>query len=189
MIEFDMTIRYVSSPADMGAFSIWWLQNMPDGKKIVSRWVTGICIYIGIVCGVGAWLYPSTAFALLIVAIIGMFAASQISPRRIQRNSGRQAVKMYSTPANAGLFGPRTLEINEDGVLSISANGTSLYKWEAFQVITKNETHAFLMVGTVMALVIPKDSVSEGNLDAFVVEAQRLHQQARERVPVAVMAR
>ncbi|MBC7806779.1 MAG: YcxB family protein [Akkermansiaceae bacterium] len=183
-----MTIRYVTAPADMGAFHMWWLQNDPEGRSAVHNHVFRVCTLFALFCGLLAWLTPSESFLMLAAALIGIGATMLLTPAGIRKKFSAQAVRMYSSSTNATLFGQRTLEINDEGILSISANATALYKWESFAAITATDTHAFLTVGTMMALVISRDTVAEGNLDAFVAEAKRLHKRAVERVPVPAMA-
>lgn len=184
-----MTIRYATSPADMGAFHTWWLQNAPEGRSAVQSQVIRLCAFIALFCGTMAWFIPSQASFMLLIGFVSIGATMLTMAPSIRKKSSMHAVAMYSSEANATLFGPRTMEINPDGILSISDNATALYKWEAFRSITATDTHAFLTVGSMMALIIPRDAVAEGNLDAFVAEAKRLHQQAKERVRIPAMAR
>ncbi|MBC8136552.1 MAG: hypothetical protein H8F28_11750, partial [Fibrella sp.] len=121
-----MIIRHVTSPDDMGTLQRWWLTDMPEGKKLIQRWVAGICINICIICGLAAWLYPPAAIPVAVVAVFGIVVSLLVSPNRIRRNASVQTVKLYKSGENAALFGERTLEINEDGILSISTNATSL---------------------------------------------------------------
>lgn len=183
-----MTIRHVTSAEDMGALQTWWLTSMPEGAHAVQRSILGACACIGILCGLAAWLVPATSAAMFVVAAFSIAYLSLVSPGRIRQNASAQAVKLHNSGANAALFGERTLEITDDGVLSISRHATSLYRWEAFGAVSVTDTHAFLTMGTMMALVIARDTVKEGNFDAFVAEARRLHRQAKERVPLAAMA-
>ncbi len=184
-----MTIRFTLSPTDMGDFQRWWLQNTPEGDKFVRDVVTRTCGLIALLLALIACLVPRLWHIILLEAAVGIVVAALVIPVRLRKNASAQTVKMYSSASNESLFGERTLEINEDGLLSISANATSLYKWDSIQMIVQTDTHAFLTVGTMMAIAIPRETVSDGNLDAFVAEAQRLHQQAKARVPVPAMAR
>lgn len=185
-----MTIRYVTAPADMGAFQSWWLQNTPEGQRAVQSTTFRLCLMVAFLCGLMAWLSPSLIPILTIEALIGIGAIMLLTPLRIRQNAATQAMRTYGTPENAVLFGQRTMEINADGILSISENATSLYKWESVVNISSTDTHAFLTIGTVMGIIIARDTVAEGNLDAFVAEARRLHRQAKEHVPIAAaMAR
>lgn len=185
-----MTIRFTLSPTDMGAFQRWWLENTPEGKKFVQNVVIRTCGLIAVLLALIACLVPTLRLIILLEAVVGIAVAALVIPARLRKNASAQTVKMYSSASNESLFGERTLEITEEGLLSISKSATSLYKWDSIQRIARNDTHAFLTVGSMMAMVIPRGTVSDGNLDAFVAEAQRLHQQARTRVPApAVVAR
>lgn len=189
MIKSSMTIRFTLAPTDMGAFQGWWLQNTPEGKKFVQNVVIRTCGLIAVLLALIACLVPTLRLIILLEAVIGIGIGALVIPARLRKNASAQTVKMYSSASNESLFGERTLEINEGGILSISANATSLYKWDSIQMIAQSDTHAFLTVGTMMAIAIPREAVSEGNFDAFVAEAQRLHQQSKARVPVPAMAR
>ncbi len=188
MVKSGMTIRYVTAPEDMGAYHTWWMQNAPEGRAAVQSHVGRVCAFIALFCGLMAWLNPSLIPLIVFEALLGIGATMLFSPPGIRRGASAHAVQVYQAAENAKLFGERTLEINEDGVLSVSVNATALYRWELFGSVSATDTHAFLTLGTVTALVIPRDTLAEGNWDAFVAEARRLHLQATQRVRVPAMA-
>ncbi len=104
------------------------------------------------------------------------------------RHSRQQSIKIHSSSASAHLFGSKTLEIDAKGVLSIAQSTTAMYQWDSVTQIASTPTHAFLLVGPIQALVIPRASVTDGDFDAFVAEAIRLKAASQGAQPAPIPA-
>jgi len=101
-----------------------------------------------------------------------------VYPRRLRDSLRKTAIKSATKPENSGFLGQKTIEINGEGIVSISEASTALYKWNTVHEIVTTPDHAFLRLGSIQALVIPRTKIEEGDYEAFVAEAKHLHQLA-----------
>ena len=179
-----MTLRYNAVPEDMGAFTDWHFQNTPETAVAVRHYITRCCLLILFLCGMAAWLLPQGTTYFLWEAVIGVAAVCAIAPTRVRQNHVRQVVKTYSSGANAVFFGRRVAEITPDGIMTVSDAAITLHKWVALTRVANAGSHAYFVFGEIAGLVIARGRVTEGNFDAFVAEAERLHAESK-RVPLA----
>jgi len=175
----DMTLHYRLDAEDMGGLSNWYYTQMEEGKKIIRRSTTFLTMIFSALFFITFINAPSSI--QWIVATIGLLSCLffvAVYPRRLRNTLSANSIKGAAKPENAGYVGQKTVEINEEGIISISERATALYKWSAINQIITTPDHAFLMLGSLQALVIPRSKVEEGNFDAFIAEATRLHQLA-----------
>lgn len=96
-----------------------------------------------------------------------------IFPRSVRKSFKKQAKQMGSEGANKGIIGPHELEISDECLTERTAYNEQHSLWEGIERIEFSEGYAFIYTGPLMAHVIPKASVTEGDFDAFVGEVRR----------------
>lgn len=75
---------------------------------------------------------------------------------------------MYAEGLNRGLLGTHELELTEDGIIERSEVGEHKTTWQGIERIISTTEHTFVYVSALMAQVIPRNAVTEGDYDAFV---------------------
>ena len=183
-----MTIRYELRPEDIGALTHWYYTESEDGTRALRQRIQGLCAFIVVLCAVVGLLTRRYLFQTIEAAVM-MALVVLIVPRIALRAARTQMVRMYQGQPGE-IFGEKTIEINEEGVLVVSESATSLYKWKAIQRVVETPTHAFLMVGPLMGIIVPRAAMASDGYVAFVSEAKRLYAQAgAAREPQAIPAR
>ncbi len=70
-------------------------------------------------------------------------------------------------------LGTHELEITEQGLLERQQHFELLVKWSMVKEVAVVERRTMVFYGTLRGLVIPAETVTEGNFDAFVAEVRR----------------
>ena len=86
--------------------------------------------------------------------------------------SSRQARRSLAQGANKTVLGPRELELSGNELLSRTAFVESRMRLEVVERVVSDGAHTFIYLGTMLAIVIPHDAVSEGDPEAFAEAAQ-----------------
>jgi hypothetical protein len=80
----------------------------------------------------------------------------------------RGNLRIYREGSNRTVFGRFTARIEEDVLIYSSKWHETRYQWPAFEQAVFTDTHTFLLLSPVQAVIIPKAAVVEGDYDAFV---------------------
>jgi hypothetical protein len=89
-------------------------------------------------------------------------------PRVMRWVQRRATVRAYTDGSNRSLLGRHQVHIGEDGLTWTSEHSESKSKWSAFERLASTPDHTFLYLSAVMALVIPRLGVVEGDYETFV---------------------
>jgi len=173
-----MTLHYNVSPEEIVAFNSWYTDFSSEGKKRMRTFRVALYL-LPLILNIGfGSLRPHLLPTLMVVTVIETLLVALYLPRRLKHIQRGYLLKLFGKREYAHLFGKASMEIQEEGLLSVTDQTTSLIKWSAIQEIVTTDTHAFFRMGPIQAAVIARDKVEEGNFDAFIAEARRLHQQA-----------
>jgi YcxB-like protein len=116
----------------------------------------------GAQAGMGFWLMG----ALILLAWYALF------PRRLESMQRTFTERTYSAGKNAGLLGPHTVELTEEGVVERTPVRELKVKWEAVERVASSETHLFIWTSGFNALVVPRRAFAdEDALKAFAAHA------------------
>ena len=85
---------------------------------------------------------------------------------------------MYREGSNRSSLGKQRLRIEDDVLVEISDYRETRTKWAGVEKIESTDSYTFVYTGSVMAIVIPKESVTSGDYDQFV-DALRSHHELK----------
>ena len=86
----------------------------------------------------------------------------------------RQARRLYKEGTNKGVFGQHEIEIDDDGLVERTEVNETRQSWHGVERIAETDEHAFIYISSVMAHIIPKQSVTAGDPDTFIARAKQL---------------
>lgn len=116
----------------------------------------------GAQAGMGFWLLG----ALILLAWYALF------PRRLESMQRGFTERTYAAGKNAGLLGPHTVELTEEGVVERTPVRELKVKWEAVEKVASSDTHLFVWTSGFNALVVPRRAFAdEDSLKAFAAHA------------------
>jgi len=172
-----MTIRYRLRVEDIGAANEWWLNQTPASRQVFQSRAAALSALFVLFCFLGGYLtggslfftLQSVVFALLLAFVLTRLARDQMK---------RRSMQAFASGPNAAYLGERTVELSEEGLLTVSPLSTTLYQWRAVQQIIATPQHALFVITPGMVSIVPRETVDAGNFDAFVAEARRLQAQA-----------
>ena len=82
---------------------------------------------------------------------------------------------MLNEGKNAYFLGPWSIELLEDGFVTINTFSESKTKWEGIEKIIECEEHIFIYVGTAYAFIIPKRAFLDNKgIDEFLTMLRSL---------------
>jgi hypothetical protein len=82
--------------------------------------------------------------------------------------------RMLAEGQNAGLFGPRTLSIEPEGLRESKSTGDSMRIWSAVEKVLVTDTHAFIYLSAVEAYLLPRRAFKTSDaFQEFVDEVSR----------------
>jgi hypothetical protein len=165
-----MKIVYETTIDDMVAFNRYHFTHSRYVRRLRAAWVWGTsCAIVGLGL-ISVVSDDPLASKVVVVAVLVVIAGlnalfqSWFYPRNLDRHTR----KMYKEGKNKGVIGHRELELNDSGLVSRSEIGASMVFIEAIEKVVSNEKYVFIYMSAIMAYVIPRDAVSEGNCDQFV---------------------
>jgi hypothetical protein len=88
--------------------------------------------------------------------------------------AGRATRKAHTGAKNKGTLGWHDLEITETGLRETSEAGAQDVRFDGIEKIAESESHVFIYIGAVLAHVVPKAAVTEGNVATFVSRLREL---------------
>jgi hypothetical protein len=120
-------------------------------------------------------LSPSNSLLLAgIVAITISLPAYFVYPMLVRKNLRKRIVKKYSEGQNNGIIGEHELQIDADGLVEKTQLGEIRQEWDKIKSVVSHNDRTYIFVSDINAYILPKNSVVQGNYDAFVDELQRL---------------
>ncbi len=173
-----MNIEFASNLDDVVAFGRYHLTASPTGRRNlrIRAGVTGIACagaFAGTVLTSHLELDPLAKLAVIAIAavsgtVVG-FAYRGLLMKSIANNSRR----FQAEGKNKGVLGWHRLSIMERTLREESEAGTSETTFEALERIAETPTHVFVYTAATAAHVIPRNTVTQGDLAAFVDELKR----------------
>jgi hypothetical protein len=173
-----MRIRYSSSIDDIAAFNVFHMKQ--SGQICKVRLLTLLfmpCMLLilslpSILMGDWKFLWP----LIIIWGLVSLFILKMTGHKRIKK----QATKIYQKSRQTRFPGESELEISEDYIIERSEQSESKRKFLCIEKIGLAADYAFIYIGPVQAIIIPKLKVLEGDFDEFVAELTRKTMQRKE---------
>lgn len=185
-----VTLAYDVAPADYEAFNLHWAMH----PRLRARWRRQMIAMVLLVPWMPVLvlnvidngfrdielvpdvLVPAGA-ALLVLAILIPISYA-IYPWRVRR-----AVRtMLGRAPNEDFLGSKRLEATEQGLRLSGRASSASYDWSAVQGIEETASHLFVMLGSAIAIIVPKRGQADAVVDALRA-AIRKHAGAPHTVP------
>lgn len=165
-------IKFKVSEKDLVAFNLFHAKNSKTFRNRI-RWAQ-IFIALIIIIVVTIEIITQRYLGVFFTVIIGTTYLLLI-PRIFTFFLDRSAKKLLSEGPNEGILGEHLLSAGGEGLSITNTSGETKLNWPAITKIAKNERYFFLYVSAISAIVIPKETVTFGDLSGFisVVEENR----------------
>ncbi|MBI2844295.1 MAG: YcxB family protein [Armatimonadetes bacterium] len=161
-----MKIRYRVELDDIVAFNQFVVDTSKEMRRQRRSWLIAIfAIYVTIGC-LQAMFRHSFAPILYWLLFSAVFTAWYY---RASRRVNRKRIKrLYSEGKNKGDLCEHELELLPDGICERTSVGEQKATFAGIERIVTNDTHAFIFIGSLLAHVIPRSKIAEGDLDALI---------------------
>lgn len=167
-----LEIEYEFREKDLIHYNEKQFESSPEVQRKLRQnkvIVPGIIVIIGIFY----WSYFGDKISSLYVILLG-FAWALISPRVLIWDLRRQVLLNYSDKEKLAMFGPYKLTIEPKALIEKSPSGKHKMEWKDLLRVEQDEQYAYIYVDVGTALIIPRETVSKGNLDEFIKQANDL---------------
>jgi len=178
-----MKLRYTVSLEDVLTFNQYFYRHSATirrSKLILFLGIPLILMALGTYHGIRAhsWSPPITMM-IICPLFVGFMRWS------FDRNIKKTTQRIFQERPAKGLIGEHVLTIDDTGVTESTAFGEQLTRWEGVERIETTDTHAFIFVGAIMAHVVPRATVAEGNFEEFISTAMKKWQVVNPQPSVA----
>jgi len=159
-------IEYEVREQDLIAFNEHQLQSSENLQKTMRRHQAVMPGFI-VVIAMFLFFYFKDIPSAMYVGLIALGWGLGV-PLYLKWSLRQQIKKMYSAEEKACILGRNTLRIERDQLVEINARGESRIAWADVLRVESTKKYAFVFVSTDAALIIPRGTVSKGNLHEFV---------------------
>lgn len=169
-------IEYEVREQDLIAFNEHQLQYSESLQKKLRRHqsiLPGVIVVIAMILFFYFKDIPSAIYVALIALAWGLGV-----PLFLKWSMRKQIRKMYSEEEKACILGRYTLKVDRDELVEINASGESKLPWADVLRVESTKKYAFVFVSIDTALIIPRATLTKGNLHEFVKQADERIEQA-----------
>lgn len=165
-----MTLKYENTIDHVRAFGEYVYRTSPTLRRS-RRWTQLIAVLLYLYFGVQLFFgIPLSSLAIwYLVATAYLVFASYWHKRSYLRN----LAKMYRETENKNFFCEHHLSITDEGISTLSEGGERTIYWSGIERIGETDRFTFVFLGSIMALVIPRNGVLEGDYEAFTGELKK----------------
>ena len=149
-IEYDLT------PDDYVAFNVHTTLALPETRRQITQGRLWGAVLMAVVTGVfGLVLAGGGPVAPLVFAALAAATWWVVSPWTLRRGV-RRSVERIARTSGLGVLGPASLEADEVGLRAASAGTVNTAPWASIQRVEETESHGFIYVGPLEAVIVPK---------------------------------
>jgi YcxB-like protein len=162
-------IQYEVRERDLIAFNehlAWGSASLQKHLRRHQSQVPGFIVLISLLL----WFYYKDSLSALYVATIALLWGFGV-PAYLKWNLRRQIRKLYTHADKEQILGRVSLRIEKNDLVETSDRGESRTPWSEMLRIEATKKYAFLFVAPRAALIIPRATVSKGDLQQFVLAA------------------
>ncbi len=87
--------------------------------------------------------------------------------------------KILAEGENKSLLSEQSMTLSDDGIVAASSVSDGTVKWAGIERLVTTESHTFIFVAAINAIVISRDAIIDGDYDSFVAELQSRYKLAR----------
>lgn len=169
-------IEYEVREQDLIAFNEHQLENMQRLQKTLRRHQAVLPGVIALLA-VALFAFWKDTLAALYTMLLAIAWGGGI-PLYLKWNLRQQIRKMYSDEDRARILGKYCLRADPDALVEMSPAGESKVPWSDVLRVEWTKKHAFIFVGLDTALIVPRATVSKGNLHEFIKATDERVEQA-----------
>ncbi|WP_347988284.1 YcxB family protein [Methylomonas sp. AM2-LC] len=165
-----LEIEYEFREKDLLHFNELRLANDRELQKKIRQnrlFVPGVMLAIGMFYYVYYVDMMTTAYITLLAIVWGLS-----SPYFMKMDMRRQFFNKYTEAEKKAMFGIHNLTIEPECLLEKSPGGKHKTPWAEILRVEKHKEYVFIYVDIDAALVIPRETVSKGDLKAFAKQAE-----------------
>jgi YcxB-like protein len=164
-----MILRYNVSIDDIVAFNTYHCDHSPTIRR-QKIFVAGTIDALVILAGA---FYAKSNDEPAILAFAGLFAVifTVLYWVLFRRCLARSANRLISEGSTKGVVGPHELEITDSDLIERTEVNESKHSWRGLHRVVDTPEYLFIYVTALMAHVVPKQSVTAGDIDAFLQKA------------------
>lgn len=159
---------------DIVAFSDHYLSRSRVVKRVTARYRLFGSLILGGVTFLAIYI---TAPSLPLLATVGALATALSFAFRarglVRRGQIRTIHRIYTEGPNPAALKDVEIEVMDTGILARTDTVETRIAWSAIQDIVSTQTHTFLHLSPLRAIIIPHQKVVEGNLPALLAEIGR----------------
>jgi hypothetical protein len=162
-------IEYEVREQDLIAFNEHQLAGSESMQKTLRRHqatIPGLVVVISLFLFFYYQDLVSAAYVGVIAVLWGVGA-----PAYLKWSWRKQIRKMYTEEEKACVLGRYALRAEKDGLAELGPAGESKMSWGEILRIELTKKYAFIFVSLDTALIVPRATVSKGDLHAFAKEA------------------
>lgn len=161
-----MKIKYRMELEDVVAFNRYHIDNSPAMRrtKFLLMWGVGA----GIFAAISALAVLRNSVIVFVYGVLGTTFYILLFRRSWIRSHEKQVRRLYNEGTNKRILGTRELELVEDRLLEVSETGRQETVLSVVERIAMTDAHVFIYIASVIAHVLPRSKVIEGNLEEFV---------------------
>lgn len=170
-------IEYSLDEEDLISFSQYHAFHHPASKRRfrMQRFVYPL-FYLLLFGSIS--LLRGGSFVVLITVISFAIGWVILFPALWKRRIRKNTLKAYGTGGNKALLGKHAIRVEEDGIAGTSDFGEGITRWAAIEKIEATDSHTFLYISAVTAIVIPKNGITGGDYNKFVSALRTRHAEA-----------
>lgn len=151
------------------------LDVVPEyGRKRTQVRVLGA---IGLGCIGGALAIAANGDMWMMMLAGAIWAAAILVllfyPRYYNKRVVAVSMQVMNKPESRNLFGPRELELTEQGVQTHSAIGQAFFRAEAITKVVVTPAYLLLFISSAQAIIVPKAKIAPGEFEEAVGFAQK----------------
>lgn len=162
MIEIQYEVR----ERDLIAFNLYLLRRAEPLQKALRRHqvvVPGIIMAIALF----NWFYMQNSLAALFTFGIGL-AWGLLSPVYMRWTITRQLRRLYTEEQKVAALGPQKLRVAPDALVELRAGGETRIPWKEILRLETSKKYLFLFLDLDTALIVPRETVTAGDLHEFI---------------------
>ncbi len=172
-----MKIGYNVTIDDVVAFNMHHFKNSPAMRKQVRFGVIFTCGLILICFSLIAM--SNKSYGDLIIGIITASVFACVYPGIYRWSAKRNVLKLYGEGKNVGVLGEHILEVTNTEIIDKADSAESKSKISRMERIESTPDYVFIYMGAVIAHIIPRNSILEGDVDAFLEEVKKRFEQSQ----------
>lgn len=167
-------IVYDLTADDYVAFNVHTSLALPESQRQIAQGrIWGALLIAVVTLVMGLAVFDVGAVISVALAVVGAAVWWVVSPWTLRR-AVRRSVERIARTSGLGVLGPASLEADEVGLREECAGVVNTAAWGAVARVEETETHGFVFVGPVAAVIVPKRAA--GARDMLRLVRERLGQ-------------